>query len=401
MTVSDFLTAHALHPDQIPGEACLRSLLEQMEQGLHGQGQIPMLPSYLPASIVPPSNEVCCVLDAGGTNLRAALAHFDSHGNCEIQNLRTCPIPGSHSPMDAQSFYDAIADEVRAVGDARRIGFCFSYNMMMERDLDGILQAWCKEVQVPEALGKPVGASLNHALGGNHSVRMLNDSTAAMLGASSPGRPVQVGIILGTGINVCYEEPCSAIVKLPDRLPGSMIISTEVGEFDGIPKSDFDLELFAATEDPALAHGEKQCAGGYLGELIRLVWNRAAEEGILPEAFRTLRCTLPQISQMLDGRPGIIPGDSNAAAIARTLIGRSAKIAAILCAGPVLRCTPPGGVVTIAVEGSQFGKLSGFRTDFCRELEHLLAPYGIRWEILQTENACLKGAALAAFADPL
>lgn len=403
MTVLDFLMTHRLCPSQIPEKSCLHTLLEEMEMGLTGIGRIPMLPSYLPASVTPPLEGSCCVLDAGGTNLRAAQAHFDRNGNCQIERLQVCPMPGTLFPMDKQTFYNTIAGQVRATGCTRKIGFCFSYNLILDRNLDGILQAWCKEVQVPEALWHPVGASLKAALGEScQSVHMLNDSVAAMLGASGRGLPVQVGIILGTGINVCYEERCSAIPKVARDLQGEhMIISTEVGEFDGIPKSDFDLALIASTEDSQLAHAEKQCAGGYLGELICQVWNGAAEEGLLPEEFLGLRCTLPQISGMLDGGYGPIPANENALLIAKTVIHRAAKIAAILCAGPVLRCTQPRSCINIAVEGSQFWKLSGFRTLFCQELEQLLHPYEIRYSIVHSENACLKGAALAAFAQPM
>lgn len=402
MTVTDFLMAHTLCPSQIPAEECLQRLLAEMEQGLRGEGQIPMLPSYLSASTTPPRNSQCCVLDAGGTNLRAALAVFDEHGECRIQNLRRSPMPGTQGSISGDAFYDTLARQVQDTGCSERIGFCFSYNVLMERQLDGTLLAWCKEVQVPDAVGRPVGKSLRTALGDAcGSVHVLNDSVAAMLGASSPEAPVQVGIILGTGVNVCYEEQCSAIPKVErDLRAKGMIISTEVGEFDGFPKSDLDLALFASTEEPQLAHAEKQCAGAYLGDLICRAWQAAAEEGCLDEAFRNAPYSLPQISAMLDGADTGIPHSENARLIAETLIHRAAKIAAILCAGPVVRCTSDG-TVNIAVEGSQFQKLHGFRDYFRQELEEILHPRGIAFRFVQAENACLRGAALAAFAKPM
>lgn len=403
MTVSDFLTAHTLCPDQISAESCLNRLLSEMEKGLREEGNIPMLPSYLSSAAVPPRSKSCCVLDVGGTNFRAALATFDETGQCHIHNLRKSSMPGIHAPMSRLEFYTAIADQVRAVGCTEQIGFCFSYNVLLNRGLDGILLAWCKEVQVPEAVGYPVGASLKEALGNScRDIHVLNDSVAAMLGASTPEAPVQVGIILGTGINVCYEEPCQAIPKVENDLRSSgMIISTEIGEFDGFPKSDFDLSLFADTEEPGLAHAEKQCAGGYLGDLICRVWNAAAAEGVLEEKFRHIRCSLAEISVMLEGSDTWIPKSRGACLIAETLIHRAAKIAAVLCAGPVLRCTPSGSSVTIAAEGSQFHKLSGFQAHFRRELAQLLSPRNISFTFVSTENACLKGAALAAFAQKM
>lgn len=57
--------------------------------------------------------------------------------------------------------------------------------------------------------------------------------------------------------------------------------------------------------------------------------------------------------------------------------------------------------VCCAVEGSQFWKLTGFRGHFCREPDGLLMPYELFYEVVQTENACLIGAARAAFAKQM
>ena len=403
MTLSEFLIHHTLTPAQIPEETCLKDLLDDMHLGLKGEGNLPMLPSYLSAATPRPQNTRCCVLDAGGTNLRSACADFDEQGRCTIHIITRTSMPGTAGPLSAEQFYNAIAHAARNAATTRQLGFCFSYNVQMNRQLDGELIAWCKEVHVPEAVGMRVGASLQKALGDCcDSVHVLNDSVAAMLGAATPEQPVQVGIILGTGINVCYEESCAAIPKVESDLKGSsMIISTEVGEFDGFPKSEFDLAHFAATEDPALAHAEKQCAGGYLGDLICRVWQAAAREGILDASFRDLQVTLPEISNLLEGSSTALPHSPAAETIARTLIHRAAKIAAILCAGPVIRCTSPGGHVNIAVEGSQYEKLQGFREHFRQELEALLSRRHITFTMVQAENACLKGAALAAFAEAM
>jgi len=225
---------------------------------------------------------------------------------------------------------------------------------------------------------------------------VLNDSVAAMLGAAEP---VKVGIILGTGVNVCYPEQCDRIPKLPRRYKGAMIISTEVGEFDGIAPSTFEAALIAATDDPTLAQCEKQCSGGYLGENICRCWQQAAREGLLPESFLEADWGLADISGWLAGEVSDIPGNEAARMLAETIICRGAKIAAILCAGPILRCSVPAEVVPTAVEGSQYWRLAGFRDAFHKELEALIPDRTVK--IVKTEEACLRGAALAAFAEPM
>lgn len=398
MTISEFMYIHGASPEQIPSRECLDRVLEGMDQGLAGRGKIPMLPSYLPGRIPVVPGAKCCVLDAGGTNLRTALATFGPDGGCRLEGLRKCRMPGTEGPMDLDEFYEALAQPLRALGGYEKVGFCFSYNVTMDRTLDGTLDFWCKEVRVPQAVGKLVGGSLKNALGGGcESVHVLNDSVAAMLGAGD----VQVGVILGTGVNVCYQERCARIPKVPADLRSDiMIISTEIGEFDGFPVSDFERPVIDGSDAPGNAQAEKQCSGAYLGDIILAAWHTAAREGLLPEAFGAVQWDLAQISRLL-AEPSGLPEAPEALEIARTAIHRAAKIAAVLCAGPILRSVRPGQTARVAVEGSQYWKLTGFRAHFCRELEALLAPEGVGYEIVQSENACLIGAALAAFAQPM
>ena len=391
-----FLRRHGAHPDQIRGEEALTALLSTMEEGLEGRGNIPMIPAYLPAEITAPKNTTCCVLDAGGTNLRIAQAHFDADGACSISAFHKLPMPGSQGTVTKADFFAGLARDVLALGRPERVGFCFSYNVDIEASLDGRLIAWCKEIDAPEVVGLFVGSALREALGHSCRVHVLNDSVAAMLGAAES---VKVGVILGTGVNVCYGEACHRIPKLPRPYKGSMIVSTEVGEFRGITPSTFEAALIAATDDPTLAQAEKQCSGGYLGEGICRCWDAAAREGILPESFRSAVWDLAQISMWLAGDPAPIPENEAAKALAEALIRRAAKIAAILCAGPILRCSVPGETVPTAVEGSQYWRLTGFREAFHEELSALIPDRTVK--IVKTEESCLRGAALAAFAEPM
>lgn len=394
-----FLKKHNQSIEQLFAEECLQLLLTDMEIGLAGEGLIPMLPSYLTPDIHPIPGERCWVLDAGGTNLRSASAYFDEGGKCHIEELRVIPMPGTEGPLSKKAFYEKVASQLLSRPEASRVGFCFSYNVDMERSLDGKLLAWCKEVQVPEAVGCSVGSALRKALGENvQAVRVLNDSTAAMLGADR----ADVGLILGTGINVCYAERCANIPKVEKDLKGThMIISTEVGAFDGFPKGNFDRQVIETSDIPEEAHAEKQCAGAYLGEVIGLALKTAAQEGLLPDAFAQWNCALADVSRYLAGENCDVPKNDLAWQIADAMVQRAARIAAVLTAGPVIRAEVKGRPVRIAVEGSTFWKLTGFQARFCTELTALLAPRGMDFEILRSENACLIGAALTAFAPTM
>ena len=401
MDLQSFMEAYRLAPEEIDGPGCLEALLEQMAEGLAGRGNIPMIPSYLSLDIEPEIGTPCCVLDAGGTNLRVARAEFQSRNNCALTNIVRLPMPGTQGVLSAKEFYGQLALYSRETGCPERIGLCFSYNVLLDRSLDGILEGWCKEVQVPDAPGKAVGASLAQAIGPEcASIRVLNDSTAALLGAHSQDPRVTLGLILGTGINICYPESCAQIPKIPQDLAAdTMIISTEIGEFDGFPKTPFDAAVIASSDGPELAHAEKQCAGAYLGQVISLAWQTASKEGLLPADFLA-PATLPVISDYLARKPVDLPQDSNAIRLAQVLIHRAAKIAAVLTAGPILRSSPRERC-TLVIEGSQFHRLTGFADCFHRELKALLDPRQIEYTITAVENSCLLGAALAAFAQPM
>lgn len=402
MDLHTFLDRHNLQPDHIDGAACLQQLLLKMEQGLSGEGNIPMIPSYLYLNTRPTAGQPCCVVDAGGTNLRVAKAVFDEQGKCCLSGFFKTAMPGTKGELSFDAFYGTLADYVRGSGCQERVGLCFSYNVLQDRNLDGILHSWCKEVRVPEAPGKPVGASLRRAVGEScERVNVLNDSTAALLGAHGCDKDITVGLIMGTGINICYSEQCSRIPKVErDLRQNSMIISTEIGEFDGFPKSTFDRMVIAGSDEPTMAHAEKQCSGAYLGDLISYAWQAAATEGLI-DGFFAKPLSLPEISDYLAGKCSEIPEDDGAKRIAEIMIHRAAKIAAVLTAGPVTRSCASGEVCAMVIEGSQFSKLTGFGDLFQKELSELLMPHRITVAIRKVENSCLIGAAIAAFAEPM
>jgi hexokinase len=170
-----------------------------------------------------------------------------------------------------------------------------------------------------------------------------------------------------------------------------MIISTEVGEFDGFPRSAFEESVIAASDAPDSAIAEKQCAGGYLGDIIAAAWREAMRAGLLDAVPPS---DLGTVSAMLEKERG------TAAEIAAIAVRRAAKIAAVLCAGPILRAARDTKTLRVAVEGSQYWRLTGFREAFHRELDELL-PDEITCRIVKSENACLIGAARAAWAEKM
>lgn len=409
MNAFEFLEKHKQAPTGFITEELSARLSRSAASGLEGRGGLPMIPSYLSENIDIPNDAICAVMDAGGTNLRTALARF-ANGRCFIEDIQTVPMPASGGEtLSSKELYSKIAEQLRRLGEFSRIGCCFSYLVDIERNLDGKLREWCKEIRSPDSVGKYVGKSLSEELGKLENIAVLNDSTAAMLGAKASlpkGNSPFVGLIVGTGINICYSEKRELITKLEEDIHcDSMIISTEVGEFDGIEPSDFEREVILSTDDPKSAQAEKQCSGAYLAGIVERTLQGAVSEGLIacaPSGF-----TLAELSEFLGNREASFgkhfkPCDLDfVEELCRLSVLRAASISALLCSEFVLRSASAAKSkqVRIAAEGSLFWKMHGFKEAFECELAQLLEKDGITFTIEKADNPCLEGAALAAFAQ--
>lgn len=89
-----FLRRHNMHWDQTPFAELRNRYEEEMDRALRGEpSSLYMLPAYLRSGDRPRRETSVLVIDAGGTNLRAARAHFTRDGQVEVEALkkRRCP----------------------------------------------------------------------------------------------------------------------------------------------------------------------------------------------------------------------------------------------------------------------------------------------------------------------
>jgi hexokinase len=215
-------------------------------------------------------------LDAGGTNLRAALVRFDETGKVLAEGNRKAPMPGTRGRVGEDQFFDEIAELTiplfEEAKDIEGIGFCFSYPMEMTRDADGILMAFSKEVDAPDVIGKSIGRGLRDALARRNikapeRIVLLNDTVATLLSglAEIPpdggtrrgedrygvaGGPV-IGFILGTGFNTAYPE--KSIPKIGfESSSAPQIVVCETGTFFHRYQGILDKEYDATTKNPGV-----------------------------------------------------------------------------------------------------------------------------------------------------
>ncbi|KAG0492971.1 hypothetical protein HPP92_006369 [Vanilla planifolia] len=110
----------------------------------------------------------------------------------------------------------------------------------------------------------------------------VNDTVGTLAGGRFHDKDVVVAVILGTGTNAAYVERAHAIPKWHDLLPksGEMVINMEWGNFRSshLPLTEYDQSLDAESLNPGEQIFEKLISGMYLGEILRKVLLRLAEE---------------------------------------------------------------------------------------------------------------------------
>jgi hexokinase len=435
--ISDFARYYGFHYGRIDPHGLVEDVLVDMERGLKGEASsLPMIPAYISPVSGVPAGKTVIALDAGGTNLRAALVRFDENGKVREGANSRVPMPGTRGRVTAGEFFDEIAGVTAPlIKDAPEpiegIGFCFSYPMEITSDADGILLAFSKEVDAPEVIGKAVGRGLRDALARRNvkvpgRIVLLNDTVATLLsgllelpacGGVGNAGPV-VGCILGTGFNTAYPE--KSIPKTGfESASNPQIVVCETGTFAHRYMGSLDREFDGATKNPGVYTLEKASAGAYLGPLTLHIFKRAVRDGVVQfrrsgellamESLQTkdLNAFLhaPFAGETIGGLLGKDERDALAGLvrIASMVTERGALFAAAMVAGGVIRAgggCDPFSPVRIAMEGTTYLVYQGMRTAMESWLHVMLVKGKLRsYAITPVEQASLFGAAVAALTE--
>lgn len=438
--LSDFARYYGFHYDRIDPMALVQDVLIDMERGLRGQqASLPMIPAYIsPVSHVPAGKTVVA-LDAGGTNLRAALVRFDEAGKALAEDEEKVPMPGTKGRVDEEQFFEQIAAVTAPLLEkepqVEGIGFTFSYPMEMTHEADGILLAFSKEVDAPAVIGKTIGQGLRNALVRRkvkppERIVLLNDTVATLLSgiASVPpqgdicgedrfgiaGGPV-IGVILGTGFNTAYPE--TRIPKIgfaSDTAP--QIVVCETGTFAHRYMGALDKEYDATTKNPGVYTLEKTTSGAYLGPLTFHILKQAIGDGLLRfrKSGEFLRWPTLQTKDLNSFMYAPLTGEGPIAALfdlderdalasfaylTSIVTQRAGLLSAAMVAAMVERTGwyDPFAPVRIAVEGTTYMRYKGIRTALESYLHTMLVSEKPRaYSIAPVEQASLFGAAVAA-----
>ncbi len=376
---------------------------------------LPMLPTYLSVSNQIEEGKPVIVLDAGGTNLRVALVTIRDQEATET-NFAKYPMPGTRGPMNKEEFFDTLAEKtVPLCGKSDVISICFSYYTEPLPDHDAVVMSLCKEIHIEGIAGTHVCAELANALKRRGITKefefyLLNDSVASVLGGISDLDSTKaydgiIGLIWGTGFNICYTEGTDNIPTAFFYPFDNMMINTEAGDYDGFAQGDLDIALDQQSMQPGLHKAEKMIGGGYLGDLIVHGIRAGAKAQLLPASFANIeKIDLSQIDLLLsEDMTDMLPTCTREdVRIVREIISavyrRAARLVAYMLTAVANRIKGDRDCVKIAViaDGSTLVKstyLMDALNHFCRAL---CAPQNIHIDLIPSSSAILKGAAYAA-----
>ena len=412
--VVSFLKKYQMSCDDINIDESLKKFEKEEEKGLSGvysidECSVPMIPTYLNPSIKEKKDKVI-VIDAGGTNLRVGLGEYKD-GKWTTTSVIESKMPGIDREYSKDEFFDYIAKmTIPYLDKAVNIGFCFSYRVAMDKDLDGTLIAWAKEVKASEVVGEKVGLSLLNAIKKysnlERKIVVLNDTTAVLLGGMSLDLKHEcdkyIGMIYGTGFNCCYIEENKNIKKIKDLASGDMIINTETGNFSGFNKGLFDKELALESQIKNEALTEKMTSGKYLATLIYKALKKATCDKLISCVNLPLEkdFDLPLVSMFLNDEDTFLNDILNGhdaivvKKICYHLIERAAKLVATTVSSFARKSNVKK--VGIIIEGSTFYKLPSFKESFEKYLDMILRKYSIEYKLFDGRNRILIGALMAS-----
>lgn len=423
--ITQFLSQHGMYYGDLNFEAECQKFIEEMDKGLSTEGSsLAMIPTYLSVKNEIQMNKPAVVIDAGGTNFRVGLVSFDDNMKASVSDFSKTQMPGIARELSKQEFFGALVDHTKEVAEkSTDIGFCFSYPTEINKDKDGVLLYWTKEVKAPEVVGEKIGANLVAGLkevdGKDRTVAILNDTVATLLGGkgitSHRVFDGYIGFIFGTGTNLCYIENVDAITKINDAEDQTMIINTESGGYNKLPRGIMDAKLDETSNNPGEYQLEKMVSGRYLGPLVQEVLKGAASEGIFSAECNKALLQLeglelidvsffmadPHNQENVLVKCNVEETDTTLMyELIDAMIERAAKICAIKLSACILKTNTGRDMarpVAIVGEGTTFYKLKGYKEKLDYYMKaYLVKEHGHYYEFIKGEDLNLIGTAIAA-----
>eukprot|EP00258_Populus_trichocarpa_P044577 XP_024460596.1 probable hexokinase-like 2 protein isoform X3 [Populus trichocarpa] len=243
-------------------------------------------------------------LNLRGTNFLILCARLGGR-NEPISDLyrKEISIPPNVLSGTSQELFDYIAvelakfvsehppdDTLDAPEREKKLGFTVSYPVDQAAASSGSAIKW-KSFSANDTVEKALINDINRALE-KHGLKfrvfsLVDDTVGNLAGGRYYNNGIVASVTLAMGSNAAYVEPNEAVPKwqgpMPSSNSGELVINTEWGNFNcsDLPVTEFDSSLDSESSNPGCRIFEKLTSAMYLGEIVRRVLLKMAQETAL------------------------------------------------------------------------------------------------------------------------
>ncbi|KAK9964549.1 hypothetical protein ABG768_005713 [Culter alburnus] len=298
--IDDTLATFALNSTQL--QKVKEKMRMEMERGLkkdsHPTASVKMLPTYVYRTPDGTERGKYLALDLGGTNFRVLVVKIRTGMRNSVRMYnKIYAIPLEIMQGTGEELFDhivqCISDFLDYMGMKNTrlpLGFTFSFPCSQTGIDKGDLVCWTKGFKATDCEGYDIVDMLREAIKRRNEfdldiVAIVNDTVGTMMTCAYEDPKCQIGLIAGTGSNVCYMEEMKNI-EFVEGDEGQMCINTEWGGFgenDNIEdiRTRYDREVDGGSLNAGKQRFEKMTSGMYLGEIVRQILIDLTKRGLL------------------------------------------------------------------------------------------------------------------------
>ncbi|XP_002913773.2 hexokinase HKDC1 [Ailuropoda melanoleuca] len=268
-----------------------------LKKDTHLTATVKMLPTYVCGMPDGTEKGKFLALDLGGTNFRVLLVKIRSGRRSVRMYNKIFAIPLEIMQGTGEELFDHIVqciadflDYMGLKGAQLPLGFTFSFPCRQTSIDKGTLIEWTKGFKATDCEGEDMVDMLREAIKRRNEfdldiVAVVNDTVGTMMTCGHEDPNCEIGLIAGTGSNMCYMEEMRNI-ELVEGDEGKMCINTEWGGFgdngciDDI-RTQYDKKVDEGSLNPGKQRYEKMTSGMYLGEIVRQILIDLTKQGLL------------------------------------------------------------------------------------------------------------------------
>uniref|UniRef100_A0A8C9NT74 hexokinase n=1 Tax=Serinus canaria TaxID=9135 RepID=A0A8C9NT74_SERCA len=414
------------------------SMRAELEYGLkretQAQATVKMLPTYVCGMPDGTEKGKFLALDLGGTNFRVLLVKIKSGRRRSVQMYnKIFAIPLEIMQGTGEELFDHIVqciadflDYMGIKGARLPLGFTFSFPCRQASIDKGTLVGWTKGFKATDCEGEDVVDMLREAIRRRNEfdldiVAVVNDTVGTMVTCGYEDPNCEIGLIAGTGTNVCYMEDMKNI-EIVEGNEGKMCINTEWGAFgdngciDHI-RTKYDREVDEGSLNPGKQRYEKMTSGMYLGEIVRQIlidltkqgllfrghiseslWKRGIFETKFLSQIESHRLALPQVRRVLRqlGLHGTCEDSITVREVCAAVSSRAARLCGAGLAAVLEKKRQNRGVERLQITVGVDGTLYKLHPHFSRILQETVKELAPQCDVtfMLSEDGSGKGAAL-------